>query len=72
MPYDYSKLSGKIKEVCGTQGVFAERMHLSERSVSLKLGAKIAWKQPEIIAACELLNIPVTQIPEYFFTLKVQ
>ena len=37
MAYDYAKLNGRIIEKCGTQAVFAERMGLSERTVSLKL-----------------------------------
>ena len=35
MAYDYSKLSGKIREVFGTNGEFAKAMGLSERTVSL-------------------------------------
>ena len=37
MPYDYSKLNGRIVEKCGTQANFAEMMGLSERTISLKL-----------------------------------
>ena len=48
MAYDYAKLNGKIVEKCGTQAVFAERMGLSERTISLKLNNKVAFKQPEI------------------------
>ena len=45
MPYNYSKLLGRIVELCGTQAVFSQKMQLSERSVSLKLNGKRAWKQ---------------------------
>lgn len=72
MPYDYSKLSGKIVEVYGTQARFAEAMGLSERSISLKLNGKVPWKQPEIVRACEMLGIELTEMPAYFFTMKVQ
>lgn len=72
MSYDYSKLLGRIVEKVGTQGKFAERMGLSERSISLKLNGKLGWKQPEIIKACEILDISLEDIYPYFFTLKVQ
>lgn len=69
MPYDYSKLYGLIAEKCGTQAVFAEKIGLSERSVSLKLNGKIGWKQGEIAKACEVLDISPENIPTYFFKL---
>ncbi len=72
MSYDYSKLNGKIAEKCGTQAVFAKRMNLSERSVSLKLNNKIPWKQPEMQQAAEVLGFPESDIQVYFFTMKVQ
>ena len=53
MAYDYAKLNGRIIEKCGTQAVFAERMGLSERTISMKLNNKIAFKQPEIQKAFE-------------------
>lgn len=72
MAYDYAKLNGRIIEKCGTQAVFAERMGLSERTVSLKLNNKVAWKQPEMQKAAEILEFPESEIQPYFFTMKVQ
>jgi len=69
MPYDYSKLLGSITEKYKTQAKFAEAMGLSERTVSLKLNGKIAWKQTEIMRACNILSIESTKIPAYFFTI---
>lgn len=71
MAYDYSKLSGKIKEVFGTNAAFAKAMELSERSVSSKLNGKVGWKQSEIEKACQSLSIPREDVVEYFFVLKV-
>jgi len=67
MPYNYSKLVGKITEVFGTQLRFAEAMGLSERTISLKLNSKVEWKQREMTKACGLLGISVVEIPAYFF-----
>lgn len=72
MAYDYSKLNGRIVEKCGTQAVFADRMGLSERTVSLKLNNKVAWRQPEMQKAAVILEFPETEIQTYFFTMKVQ
>ena len=72
MAYDYSKLNRRIVEKCGTQAVFADRMGLSERTVSLKLNNKVAWKQPEMQKAAVILEFPETEIQTYFFTMKVQ
>lgn len=67
MVYDYSKLSGKIVEKCGTRIIFAKRMGLSERTVSLKLNNKIDFKQSEIQRAISILGIKKGDIQEYFF-----
>ncbi|MBE6537968.1 MAG: DUF739 family protein [Ruminococcaceae bacterium] len=72
MLYDYSKLSGKIKEKCGTQANFAKKIKLSERSLSLKLNNIRPFKQSEMQAAIEVLDIPECQLSDYFFVSKVQ
>lgn len=69
MPYNYSKLLGRIVEKVGTQGEFAAAIGLSERSVSLKLNGKVGWKQTEIEKACEILSIDRECIGDYFFTM---
>lgn len=72
LPFDYSKLSGRIVEKYGTQMNFAEAIGLSERSVSLKLNSKIGWKQSEISKICKVLDIRTDEIPDYFFADIVQ
>ena len=69
MPYNYSKLLGRIVEKVGTQSRFAEKMEMFERSISLKLNGKVGWKQDEIVKACEVLDIRDMEIPNYFFAL---
>lgn len=72
MAYDYSKLNGRIAEKCGSQGAFAKKIGLSERTVSQKLNNKIAWKQSEIQRAISVLDLAIEEIPLYFFAVKVQ
>ena len=72
MPYNYSKLLGRIVEVVGTQGKLAEMIGLSERSVSLKLNGKLDWKQSEMYRVCEVLKIATEEISNYFFAIEVQ
>ena len=67
MIYDYSKLKGKIVEVCGYQSVFAKKMSLSDKTVCLKLNNKINFKQDEIQKAIQILNLSDGDIVEYFF-----
>lgn len=69
MPYNYSRLLGRIVEKVGTQSNFAERIGLSERSVSLKLNGRRGWKQSEIAEACKILEIRADDIPIYFFAM---
>ena len=69
MPYNYKKLLGRIVEKIGTQSCFADKMELSERTISLKLNGKVSWKQSEIAKACEVLEIKDEDIPAYFFAI---
>lgn len=72
MSFDYSKLRGKIREKCGTQEIFAKRLGISRTSLSQKLNNSNEFTQQEINNAAEILDIPLEQIPVYFFTLQVQ
>ena len=72
MAFDFMKLRGRIREVCGSEKLFSELMGWSERTTSLKLNGKRPWKQPEIMKAVNILHLSETDIPSYFFTKKVQ
>ena len=72
MAYNYKKLLGRIVEVFGTQYEFAQALHVSEHSLSMKLNNKVNFKQPEITKACELLKISPSEMSDYFFTEEVQ
>lgn len=67
MSFDYSKLLGKIKEVCKTQEKFAKEMGISRTTLSIKLNNKQDFDASEINRACNILGIRNTDIPFYFF-----
>lgn len=70
MKYNYAKLNGRIVEICGTQGVFAERMGMSEVSISKRLNNKLEWRQTEMLKAAKILELGVSEIVVYFFSPK--
>lgn len=70
--YDYSKLQGRIIEICKTKANFAKLMNLSERTISLKLNNKIYFKQNEIMKALGILELDINDIQIYFFKIFVQ
>lgn len=70
MAWDYSKLRGKIKEVCGTQDCFAEKLGIGRVSLSQRLNNQLEFSQDEIFKACDILAINNEDISAYFFCLK--
>ena len=72
MAFNYSKLKGRIIEIFGNQSNFAAEMGWSKRTLSLKLKGERSWKQTDICKALQLLKLTERDIPDYFFTLKVQ
>ncbi len=72
MTFDYSKLSGRIKERYGTQEKFAQAMGTSGTVLSRKLNNLSKWDQDDITKAVDLLDIPDKDFHKYFFTTKVQ
>jgi hypothetical protein len=68
---DYRKLRGRIKEMFDTNGAFAEALELDPATLSSKLNNKSEWTTNEIVKACELLNIALSDAHLYFFIAKV-
>lgn len=65
--YDYSQLLGRLKEKKITQDQLAAKIGISPASMNLKLCNKSPFKQDEILAICDVLNIISSEIPAYFF-----
>lgn len=71
MSYDYGRLRGKIREVCGTQDDFAEKLGIGRVSLSQRLNNQKEFTQDEMFKTCDILLIGRDEIPAYFFTLEV-
>lgn len=67
MAFQYDKLRGRIREICGTNSTFANLMGFSSATLSAKLNNKSEFSQPEILKAVEVLKLDKTDIPKYFF-----
>lgn len=69
--YDYNKLKGKIRECFPTQSDFAQKLGISDASLSNKLNNKTVFDQDEIQESIDIFNLSAIETIEYFFTLKV-
>nr|DAF24316.1 MAG TPA: Protein of unknown function (DUF739) [Caudoviricetes sp.] len=69
--YDYSKLLGKIREKGFTQVSLAKELGVSETTLNFSLGNKRAFKQDEILKLCDILEIPLQSLDDYFFAIKL-
>nr|DAQ76762.1 MAG TPA: Protein of unknown function (DUF739) [Caudoviricetes sp.] len=66
--YDYSKLRGLIRAKNCTQEDVAKAAGINPATFSQKLCGKGLFKQDQIAAICNLLNIEPTEIGSYFFS----
>lgn len=69
--YDYNKLKGRIRECFPTQADFAQKLGMSDTSLSNKLNNKTVFDQDEIQESINLFKLTAQETIEYFFTLKV-
>lgn len=71
MPFDYSRLRGKIREVLGTEGAFAKSIGRSHNFISAVFADRAIFSQDDIVKAVNVLGISISDIGVYFFTPKV-
>lgn len=64
---NYSNLIGEIRKKYSRQADFATAIGIHPASLSKKLNGKTEWKSDEIVNACEVLGIPLSNAAEYFF-----
>ena len=67
--FNYSKLRGRITEVCGSQKAFAKALNISDSTLTSKMKNYTYFTQKEILQAIEILRIPNEEVNLYFFTV---
>lgn len=72
MEFDYSKLLGRIREYGYTQKTLAIRIGMSVSQLNQCLKSKSNFKHSKILAICRVLDIPVSEIGPFFYTLKTR
>ena len=70
--FNFGLLREKIKNIFLTQENFADALGISRVSLNQRLNNISEFSSKEILKCCELLSIPLEDIPLYFFTLNVQ
>ena len=65
--FKYRKLRGKIREVYGTEGKFAEALNTSQISVSRRFNDKVEFSKSDMELWCNMLGIPLEESGKYFF-----
>ena len=63
----FGKLREAIKKKYKTMAAFADALGIDRSTFSLKINGKVGWKNTEIEAVCNLLEIPMASVSEYFF-----
>lgn len=69
--FDYSKLKGRIYEKYGSLQSFASALDISKTAFYNKLSNKANITRADMIEWSGLLDIPLEEYKDYFFTLKV-
>ena len=68
--FDFNELLGRIVAKYGSRAAFAKAMGMKETVLSNRLLCKTYFTPDETLRACELLGIPLDEIPRFFYTLK--
>lgn len=68
--FDFSELLGRIITKYGSRAAFAKAMGMKETVLSGRLLGKTYFTPDETLRACELLGIPLNEIPRFFYAPK--
>lgn len=72
MEFDHSKLLGRIREYGYTQKTLAIAIGMSVSQLNQCLNGKSNFKHIVILAICKVLDIQISEIGEFFYTLKTR
>lgn len=67
MKITYSKLLGRIREMGLTQEQLAKEIGINKGTLSAKLNNQYSFTVKEILAIGKVLQIPKSEISDYFF-----
>ena len=69
LTYNYNKLKGRMTEKGETQDSLSKKTGISVTALWAKFQNKSQFKQNEIAAICDLLDIDGSEIALYFFSV---
>ena len=69
MNFNHSKLLGRIRECGFTQMELAKMIGMSKTTLSAKLNNQFYFSAKDIYSICRVLDIPTSEIGEYFFAI---
>ena len=71
--FNYNKVRGRIKEKLKSEAKFAEKLEISQASLSAKFNNRTDFTASEIFRAADpdVLDIPLNEIGDYFFISKL-
>lgn len=67
--FNCDKLVGRIIEKFKTRENFASKVPMSVPTLINKLNGSVDFKRKEMLRFCELLDIPLEQIPNFFYEI---
>lgn len=65
--FNFDKLTGRIIEKFKTRENFAPKVPMSIPTLINKLNGRVDFKSKEVVRFCRLLDIPLEQIPNFFY-----
>lgn len=71
LEFDYTLLKDLILKKFKTQREFAKAANIDAGALSRKLKNISYWKSYEMYTVCKLLDIPLSDVKDYFFKPKV-
>ena len=72
MEFDYSKLLGRIREYGYTQKTLSKAVGMSVSQLNQCLKNKANFRHKTILAICDVLDIHISEIGTFFYTLKTR
>lgn len=63
----YKELRRRIEDADLLMHELAEQINISPQSLSNKLSGRAQWKTRDVVAICQVLGIPRSEVGRYFF-----